>query len=85
MTVTHSVEQNVLLLFNGVLKTTIVHQIIAAHKAYIADRPIMDLFFAAEWRPGMRISRRWWDQISIDILGMITAHAAAEMGEEIGK
>ena len=33
----------------------------------------------------MRISRRWWDQISIDILGMITAHAAAEMGEEIGK
>ena len=79
------VENTVSLFFNYVYKIPIVHQIIAAHKAYIADRPIMDLFFAAEWRPGMRISRRWWDQISIDILGMITAHAAAKMGEEIGK
>ena len=27
---------------------------------FIATRPIMDLCLAAEWRPGPRVSKRWW-------------------------
>ena len=29
---------------------------------FIAVRPIMDLCMAAERRPGLRISKRWWEQ-----------------------
>ena len=75
------VENTVSLFFNYVYKIPIVHQIIAAHKAYIADRPIMDLFFAAEWRPGMRISRIWLDHPALDILGMRVVHAAEYIGK----
>ena len=37
---------------------------------YIATRPIMDLCLVAERNPGMRLSRRWWEQPSLDIIGI---------------
>ena len=51
---------------------------------YIVTRPIMESCLAAERRTGKRISRRWWEQTTLDILGIIMGHAAAEMGEETG-
>ena len=51
---------------------------------YISNCPIMDLFLAAEQRPGVQLSRRWWYQNNLDILGMRVLHAAAEMGEYTG-
>ena len=29
---------------------------------FIATGPIMDLCLAAEQHPGMRVSKRWWEQ-----------------------
>ena len=37
---------------------------------YIATHPIMDLCLAAERNPEMRLSRRWWEQHVLDILGI---------------
>ena len=51
---------------------------------YIATLPIMDLYLVAEQNPGMRLSRRWWEQPELDILGIRAGHAAAEGGEEPG-
>ena len=51
---------------------------------YIAGRPIMDLFLAAERKPRMQLSQRWWDYTTIYILRIRAAHAAADMGEEMG-
>ena len=36
----------------------------------IATRPIMDLCLAAGWRPGARVSKRRWEQESIDMEGI---------------
>ena len=51
---------------------------------YNASHPIMELCLAAERRPGMRISRRWWEQTALDILWVRSAHVAADIGEEKG-
>ena len=51
---------------------------------YIAPRPIMELCMAVERRMGMRLSRRWWDKPTLDILWIIAGHAAEKMGEEMG-
>ena len=51
-----------------------------------ATRPIVALLSSggAEGRV-MRLSRRWWNQRpALDILGIRSGHAAAEMGEETG-
>ena len=37
---------------------------------YVATRPIMDLCLAAERKPVMRLSRQWWDQPALDIMGI---------------
>ena len=37
---------------------------------YIATRPILDLYERSTWRPGARVSRRWWEQAVIDLEGM---------------
>ena len=47
---------------------------------YIATRPIMQLCLAEERNPGMRLSRRWWKQPGMDILGIRAGHSAEEVG-----
>ena len=37
---------------------------------YIATLPIMELCLAAERNPGMRLSRQWWYQPALDIMGI---------------
>ena len=32
---------------------------------YIPTQPILDLCEWSTWRPGARVSRRWWEQASI--------------------
>ena len=32
---------------------------------YIATRPILDLCERSVWRPGARVSRRWWEQAGL--------------------
>ena len=49
---------------------------------YIATRPIMDLCMAAEQRLGIRLSGRWWEQPTLNILGIRAEHAEVERGEE---
>ena len=49
---------------------------------YIANHPIMDLCLAAEHRPGLRLSRQWWEQPAMDILGIRAGHSEAEGGKE---
>ena len=51
---------------------------------YIVTRPIMDLCLAAEQRPVMQLSRRWWDQPPMYVLGIRAGRAAEEMGEKRG-
>ena len=38
----------------------------------------MNLCLLAERKPGMRLSRRWWEQPTPDILGIRAGHAAVE-------
>ena len=45
---------------------------------FIATRPIMDLCLAAEWRPGSRVAKRWWEQDGLDLEEMRTAAWEAE-------
>ena len=52
---------------------------------YIVTCPIMDLCLAAERKPGMRLSRRWWEQPSLDILGIRVSHDAAKGGVGQGR
>ena len=47
---------------------------------YIAIRPIVDLCLAAERKPGMRLSRKWWEQPVMDILGIRVGHASSGRG-----
>ena len=49
---------------------------------YIATRTIMDLCLAAERRMGMRLSRQWWDQPTLDITGIRAGQSDTEGGEE---
>ena len=51
---------------------------------YIATRPIMDLFLQADWNPGLRLSRQWWDQPAVDTLGIRAGHETEEGGEGTG-
>ena len=44
---------------------------------YIATLPIMDLCLVAEQNPGLRLSRQWWEQPALDILGIRAGHAAS--------
>ena len=43
---------------------------------YIVTRPIMDLCLVAERDPVMRLSRRWWENPALDILGIRAGHRA---------
>ena len=52
---------------------------------YIATRPIMDLCLAEERNPGMRPSRRWWEQTALDIMWISVGQAAVEGVEETGR
>ena len=36
---------------------------------YIETRPILDLCEQSTRRPGVRVSRRWWEQEGIDLEG----------------
>ena len=47
---------------------------------YIATRPILDLCEEAERRPGAGVSKRWWEQVGINLAGA----RAAEMVEADG-
>ena len=38
-----------------------------------AIRHIMDLFMAADRRPGPMVSKRWWEKDRVDVEGMRTA------------
>ena len=60
---------------------TCLHNTVAQ---YIATRPIMDLCRMAERNPVLRLSRKWWEQPALDILGIRAGHAASEEGEETG-
>ena len=52
---------------------------------YIATWPIMDLCERSAWRPGARVSWRWWDQDGLNLEGAKKrAEVAAESdGEEM--
>ena len=43
----------------------------------------MDFFLAAERNLGLHLSRKWWEQPTLDILGIRVEHAEAE-GERVG-
>ena len=47
---------------------------------YIFTRPIMNFCLVAEKNPVMRLSRRWWDHTSLDIMGIRAGNAATEGG-----
>ena len=49
---------------------------------YIATRPIMDLCLVVERKPGMCLSRQWWEQLALDIQRIRAGHAEAKGGEE---
>ena len=51
---------------------------------YISTCPIMDLCLSAERKPGMCLSRRWWEHPAMDILEIRAGNAAAEGGEDMG-
>ena len=51
---------------------------------YTATYPIMDLWLAAERNPGMRLSRRWWEQPTLDIMGIRERQVDTEEREETG-
>ena len=44
---------------------------------YIATRPILDLCQRSARMPGVRVSRRWWEQASLDLEGAKKRVAAA--------
>ena len=55
---------------------------------YIAMRPILDLCESSTWRPGTRVSWRWWEQDEIDLEGAkkraveITTRSDPDLEEE---
>ena len=52
---------------------------------YIANRPIMDLCLTAERKTVLHLSRQWWEQPTLDILGMRAGQAASEGGGRQGQ
>ena len=44
----------------------------------------MDSCLAAERTTGMYLSRRWWEQPALDIMGIRVGQVAAERGEDMG-
>ena len=53
--------------FEGIRKSIMRRQNIVAQ--YVATQPIMDLCERSDRRPGVRVSRRWWEQDGIDLEG----------------
>ena len=51
---------------------------------YIATRTITELCFAADRKPGMRLSRRWWKKPDLDIMGIRAGQADMEGGRRQG-
>ena len=51
---------------------------------YIMNRPIMDLCLETEHNPRLRLSRRWWEQPALDILGIRAGYAASEGMDKMG-
>ena len=47
---------------------------------YIATRPIMDLCLAVERKPGMRLSRRWWEKTAMYTMGIRVGQVARRGG-----
>ena len=52
---------------------------------YISTCPFMDLCLVVEQNLVIRLFRQWWDQPTLDILGIRAEHAAASAGEETGE
>ena len=50
-------------------------------KQFIVNRPLMDLCMAAEQRPGSRVTKRWWDQDVMDVVGVWTADLVIKLAE----
>ena len=46
-------------------------------KHYIVDYPIMYLCLTAERKPGMCLSRKWWEKPALDIVGIRVGQVAA--------
>ena len=51
---------------------------------HIVTSPIIKLCLEAERKPVMHLSRRWWEQPALDILGIRAGHVAVEGEEEMG-
>ena len=71
--------------FEGISKSVTRRQNTVAQ--YIVTRRILDLCERSTWRPGARVSRRWWEQAVLDLEGeeKRAASAAADLdGEEEG-
>ena len=51
---------------------------------YIVTCPVVYLCLAAERRPVMQLSRRWWEKPAMNILGIRAGYEAAEMGGDMG-
>ena len=69
--------------FEGIGKYTTRRQKMVTQ--YIATRMILDLHERSNWRPGARVSRRWWEQVNIYLEGekkTVTETAAESDGEE---
>ena len=47
---------------------------------YIATRPIMYLCLAVERKPGMRLSRRWWEKTAMYTMGIRVGQVARRGG-----
>ena len=47
----------------------------------IATMPIMDLCMVVKRRPGSRVTKQWWDQEGLDLVGMRMAAQKAERTE----
>ena len=44
----------------------------------ITTRPIMDLCLVVERKPGISLSRRWWEQPALDILWIRAGHISTQ-------
>ena len=51
---------------------------------YIKTRTIIKLCLVAEWNPGLRIYRRWWEHTALYILGNRVGRSTEEEGGEDG-
>ena len=50
---------------------------------YIEAHPIIYLCLAAEYKPGLCLSRRWWEHPDLDIMGIRAGHAEEDGGNGI--